>query len=141
MKKQKTDSQIHDRLSEILKNIVVPPDKRKDYCEYKGADKDRYCTITTHKTCKGCHFFSPTMHQRLRVVVDGYDELEEIAKVANDRVEKLESQVDKLERLTAALQYKIARMTPYQCPDAQRCTPYWTAMDSVDVAEKEGSRK
>ena len=107
----KNDSQIRDRLSEILKNIVVPPDKRRDYCEYKGADKERYCKITTHKTCRDCRFFSPTMHQRLRVVVDGYDELEEIARVANDRVKQLETQVETLNKLVAALQYKVTKMS------------------------------
>lgn len=38
----KTDSQIRDRLAEILENIDVPTDKRRDYCEYKGKDKSLF---------------------------------------------------------------------------------------------------
>lgn len=100
----KTDSQIRDRLSEILANITVPPDKRRDYCEYKGKDKkDRYCKITTHKTCRDCRFFSPTMQQRLRVVVEGYDELEE--------------QVENLKKIVSALERKVARYSPLVSKD------------------------
>ena len=137
----KNDSQIRDRLSEILKNIVVPYDKRKDYCEYKGKDKERYCKITTHKTCKGCHFFSPTMHQRLRVVVDGYDELEKVASIANDRITNLENQMESLKKINAALQYKVARLTEERCPDRQRCTPYFDRGDCIDTVKQVKSDK
>lgn len=125
----KTDSQIRDRLSEILANITVPPDKRRDYCEYKGKDKERYCTITTQKSCKGCHFFSPTMHQRLRVVVDGYDELEASAQESRAMVGQLKNEIANLNAMVAALKYKVEQMSAYQCPDAQRCKPYWKERD------------
>lgn len=133
----KTDSQIRDRLTEILKNIDVPTNKRRDYCEYKGKTGDAFCTITTQKSCKGCSFFSPTMHCRLRVVVEQYDELEASAQESRKMVGQLKNEIANLNAMVAALKYKVEQMSAYQCPDAQRCQPYWTAMYVVEPIKKE----
>ncbi len=125
----KTDSQIRDRLTEILENIDVPTDKRRDYCEYKGKGKERFCTITTQKSCKGCSFFSPTMHCRLRVVVEQYDELEASAQESRAMVGQLKNEIANLNAMVAALKYKVEQMSAFQCPDAQRCQPYWKERD------------
>lgn len=129
----KTDSQIRDRLTEILENIDVPTNKRRDYCEYKGKDKDRFCTITTQKSCKGCSFFSPTMHCRLRVVVEQYDELEASAQESRAMAGQLKNEVANLNAMIAALQYKVARLSERQCPDKDKCNPPDEHFESVEV--------
>lgn len=129
----KTDSQIRDRLTEILENIDVPTNKRRDYCEYKGKTGEAFCTITTQNSCKGCSFFSPTMHCRLRVVVEQYDELEASAQESRAMVGQLKNEVANLNAMVAALQYKVARLSERQCSDRDKCNPPDEHFESVEA--------
>ena len=132
--KRKNDSQISEKLNFILKNAEVDYHDRPHYCEYKG-HHERYCTITTHDTCKGCRFFSPNMLMRNRLVVEQYDELESEIRDRDRKLAEAQKMMNSLKNDVDVFR----RLSRNYCADAERCHP--KEYDEVQIHKREKSRK
>lgn len=67
-----------DPLDKIIKRLKVTDEEKSKYCQYRG--KDEYCKATSHKTCKGCRFFTPTTIKKLDLILKDRKELEKTIK-------------------------------------------------------------
>lgn len=48
---------------------ISPKKKDKSDCQYRGTD-ERYCRMTTQKTCAKCRFYSPTTFAKNRMLME-----------------------------------------------------------------------
>lgn len=129
---RRSDSEISERLKDILSEAYVDDSHKARYCEYKGHD-DRYCKITSHQSCKRCKFFSPNMLMRTRVVVEQYEDLEEeIARLENE----IDSKVGVIDKQKNRIQSLGAENTVLKngfCNDRQRCVPVDSSGDGIEI--------
>ena len=62
-------SKVLEEQERILKPLMKGKTKDDTDCSYLLKSGPKHCKATTNKSCKGCKFFSPTIHARMRLVV------------------------------------------------------------------------
>ena len=86
MKGEKMTGNQYYQIAESLwsdKNISTS--LKKQYCSHVGRD-GKYCTATTHKSCKNCRFFVPTFYGKIVVLVQNIlDREDEIKRLKQER--------------------------------------------------------
>lgn len=103
-------SKVLEEQERILKPLMKGKTKDDTDCSYLLKSGPKHCKATTNKSCKGCKFFSPTIHARMRLVVQAaleqeasrkkteYEnkELREERTVNYERIFELEKKTDAL---------------------------------------------
>ena len=39
-----------------------------NYCQYKSNNSERFCNMTSQRTCKRCRFFEPSTHAKTEII-------------------------------------------------------------------------
>lgn len=130
---KRTDSFIHGELQRIIASIV-PDEARKDKgCEYHTPAG---CKATSNKTCKNCKFYSPTMHEKLQMIVGRCLDLEDVEKEQSEYIATLEEDIDCLNKKIEWYKKEVELWKMGYCPDRMRCTPYFGSGDVITISTK-----
>lgn len=110
-------------LREIFDKYYKDDVSRHDYCQYKAND-DRFCLATSHKTCKKCRFFEPTIQSKFRIVVEKTEELKRIIKGHEKIIEGLNEEIDRLDNIIDEKNNRIHDLVEKLADAAQELVDY-----------------
>lgn len=101
--KEMTDTQILEYTDNVCKTIVADsPSKRKKYCKNISHSPDRHCAASSHKDCRRCKWFTPTIMAKIRLLAEENAKLKEGTEKLAKQIVQLEDELE-LARATIEL--------------------------------------
>lgn len=101
--KEMTDTQILEYTDKVCKTIVADStSKRKKYCKNISHSPDRHCAASSHKDCRRCKWFTPTIMAKIRLLAEENAKLKEGTEKLAKQIVQLEDELE-LARVTIEL--------------------------------------
>lgn len=106
---QHDGGKVREQINDIFRRggVLAPKSiaKRKG-CQYYQDNEERFCKCTTHKNCRGCHFYTPTRAEEYALLVNRVLECEAASEKDKERAH---TAVEKYMMLRGKIQKRIVR--------------------------------
>ena len=89
-----SDEDVLKASNELYQQIAAETNPvRKDTCKYFGKHSKRYCLATSHRTCKHCNFYEPTIFVKFRTLLKNTVKLKHMVETLTADKESLELKI------------------------------------------------
>ena len=108
--KDKTDSEVYQKMNAIYSKIEPGPSMKKTHCQFLAKSGDRYCLATSAKNCIKCKHFTPTTQSKMRILIEHVLTLENENKTLNHELKRCQGTIQEQEITIQSLNNNIKHM-------------------------------
>ena len=108
--KDKTDSEVYQKMNAIYSKIEPSTNMKKTHCQYLAKSGNRYCLATSLKNCQKCKHFTPTTQSKMRILVEYVLTLESENKTLGHELKRCQGAIQEQEITIQSLNNNIKHM-------------------------------